>query len=192
MQDKRYIICGNAPTSGIEENPERDLRLRLWGKDGPDKITLRIEDIHKKMSKDVPDSFQDLLEIATYVYCADQAIPRGADDVDSFGHGWRRNLHFIIPVRNPDFWNGEEIQQALCSTLGFLSDDSYHFEFTKLQEAQAFQGYPSRTAFSMATNSSSVRNPKCDSFFRAERRPLFCRQSWIKRSMRRSGMSTIS
>ena len=83
MQDKRYIICGNAPTSGIEENPERDLRLRLWGKDGPDKITLRIEDIHKKMSKDVPDSFQDLLEIATYVYSADQAIPRGADDVDS-------------------------------------------------------------------------------------------------------------
>ena len=141
MQDKRYIICGNAPTSGIEENPDRDLRLRLWGKDGPDKITLRIEDIHKKMSKDVPDSFQDLLEIATYVYSADQAIPRGADDVDSFGHGWRRNLHFIIPVRNPDFWNGEEIQQALCSTLGFLSDDSYHFEFTKLKEAQAFQGY---------------------------------------------------
>ena len=141
MQDKRYIICGNAPTSGIEENPDRDLRLRLWGKDGPDKITLRIEDIHKKMSKDVPDSFQDLLEIATYVYSADQAIPRGADDVDSFGHGWRRNLHFIIPVRDPDFWNGEEIQQALCSTLGFLSDDSYHFEFTKLKEAQAFQGY---------------------------------------------------
>ena len=42
MQDKRYIICGNAPTDGIEENPDRDLRLRLWGKDGPDKITLRI------------------------------------------------------------------------------------------------------------------------------------------------------
>ena len=74
MQDKRYIICGNAPTDGIEENPDRDLRLRLWGKDGPDKITLRIEDIHKKMSKDVPDSFQDLLEIATYVYSADQVV----------------------------------------------------------------------------------------------------------------------
>ena len=86
MQDKRYIICGNAPTSGIEENPDRDLRLRLWGKDGPDKITLRIEDIHKKMSKDVPDSFQDLLEIATYVYSADQAIPRGADAEKSAFH----------------------------------------------------------------------------------------------------------
>lgn len=137
MQDKRYIICGNAPTSGIEENPERDLRLRLWGKDGPDKITLRIEDIYK----DVPDAFQDLLEIATYVYSADQTIPRGADDVDSFGHGWRRDLHFIIPVRKPDFWNGDNIHQALQSTLGFLSDDNYHFKFTKLKEVQPFQNY---------------------------------------------------
>lgn len=72
---------------------------------------------------------------------ADQAIPRGADDVDSFGHGWRRDLHFIIPVRKPDFWNGDDIHQALRSTLGFLSDDNYHFEFVKLKEAQAFQGY---------------------------------------------------
>ncbi len=141
MQDKRYVICGNAPINGIEEDPKRDLRLRLWGEDGPDKITLRIEDIHKTMSKNVPDLFQDLLEIATYVYSADQAIPRGADDVDSFGHGWRRNLHFIIPVRNPDFWSGENIQSALSSTLGFLSDDKYHFEFTKSVGAPAFQGY---------------------------------------------------
>jgi 7-cyano-7-deazaguanine synthase in queuosine biosynthesis len=141
MQDKRYVICGNAPINGIEEDPKRDLRLRLWGADGPDKITLRIEDIHKTMSKNVPELFQDLLEIATYVYSADQAIPRGADDVDSFGHGWRRNLHFIIPVRNPDFWRGENIQSALSSTLGFLSDDKYHFEFTKSVGAPAFQGY---------------------------------------------------
>ena len=55
-------------------------------------------------------------------------------------------------------------------------------------EAQCF-AYPSRTADSMLANSSSVRNPKCDF---VERRPLFCRQSWMKRSMRRSGMSTIS
>jgi len=141
MQDKRYVICGNAPINGIEEDSKRDLRLRLWGEDGPDKITLRIEDIHKTMSKNVPDLFQDLLEIATYVYSADQAIPRGADDVDSFEHGWRRNLHFIIPVRNPDFWRGGNIQSALSSTRGFLSDDKYHFEFTTSVGAPAFQGY---------------------------------------------------
>lgn len=141
MQDKRYVICGNAPTDGITEDPSRDLRLRLWGKDGPDKITLRIEDIHKKMSKNVPDAFQDLLEIATYVYSADQAIPRGADDVDSFGDRWRRDLNFIIPVRKPEFWNSPDVQNSLCSTLGFLSDDNYQFDFVKLKNVQSFQGY---------------------------------------------------
>lgn len=141
MQDKRYIICGNAPTDAITEDPARDIRLRLSGSKGPDKITLRIEDIHKAMWKDVPEAFQDLLEIAAYVYTADQAVRRGSNDVDSFGHNWRRELHFLIPVRNPDFWSGAEVQNCLCSTLGFLSDDSYHFDFMKLRSAPPFQGY---------------------------------------------------
>lgn len=67
MQDKRYIICGNASAKGISEDPKRDLRLRLSGKDGHGNITLRIEDIHSKMFRNVPTQFHDLLELATYV-----------------------------------------------------------------------------------------------------------------------------
>jgi len=52
--------------------------------------------------------------------------------------------------------------------------------------------YPARTASSMPASSSSLRKLKCDSRFLVERRPLFCKQSWMKRSIRRSGMSTIS
>ena len=141
MQDKRYIICGNAPTDGVNEDQGRDLRLRLWGKDGPDKITLRIEDIDERDVQNVPDTFQDLLEIAAYVYSADQAISRGADEVDSFGNSWRRDLNFIIPVRNHEFWSGLEVQDALRSTLGFLSDDNYQFDFVKLNNGHPFQCY---------------------------------------------------
>ncbi len=43
MQDKRTILCGSAPADGTSGDPGGDLHLRLWGKDGPDKITLRIE-----------------------------------------------------------------------------------------------------------------------------------------------------
>lgn len=57
------------------------------------------------MFSSVPTKFHDLLEIATYVYSADQVILRGADDVDSFGDGWRRDMHFVVPVRNPDTQN---------------------------------------------------------------------------------------
>jgi 7-cyano-7-deazaguanine synthase in queuosine biosynthesis len=141
MQDKRYIICGNAPVDGIDVVESRSLRLRLWGKDGPDKITLRIEDIDEKMCKSVPDAFQDLLEIAAYVYTADQAILRGTDEVDSFGNNWRRDLHFVIPVRKPDFWNSFEVLDVLHATLGFLSDDQYQFDFVALKDGPPFQCY---------------------------------------------------
>jgi 7-cyano-7-deazaguanine synthase in queuosine biosynthesis len=141
MQDKRYILCGNASAKGISEDPVRDLRLRLSGKEGKGNITLRIEDVHRKMFQPVPSLFNDLLEVATYVYSADQIIRRGADDVDSFGDGWRRDLHFVVPVRNPDFWNSPQVQEALCSTLGFLSDDQYRFDFVKLDQDHPFQEY---------------------------------------------------
>ena len=86
MQSKRYVLCGNASAKGISEDPLRDLRLRLSGKTGHGNITLRIEDVHTKMFRGVPPLFHDLLEIATYVYSADQVIRRGADDVDTCQH----------------------------------------------------------------------------------------------------------
>lgn len=141
MQNKRYILCGNASAKGISEDPTHDLRLRLSGKEGKGNITLRIEDVHRKMFQPVPMLFNDLLEIATYVYSADQVIRRGADDVDTFGDGWRRDLHFVVPVRDPDFWNSSQVREALCSTLGFLSDDQYQFDFVKLDQDHPFQGY---------------------------------------------------
>jgi 7-cyano-7-deazaguanine synthase in queuosine biosynthesis len=141
VQTKKFVICGNASAKGISDDPKNDLRLRLSGVNGEGNVTLRIEDIHSKMFGTVPTKFHDLLEIATYVYSADQVILRGADDVDSFGDGWRRDLHFVVPVRNPDFWNGEEVKNALTSTLGFLSDDNYAFSFVKLEQDHSFQDY---------------------------------------------------
>lgn len=141
MQDKRYVLCGNVSAQGISEDPARDLRLRLSGRPGHGNITLRIEDVHSKLFSSVPSRFHDLLEIATYVYSADQVIRRGADDVDTFGDGWRRDLHFVVPVRDPDFWSSAQVQDTLCSTLGFLSDDQYRFDFVKLDQEHPFQQY---------------------------------------------------
>lgn len=141
MQIKKFVICGNASAKGISDDPKNDIRLRLSGVQGEGNITLRIEDIHSKMFSSVPAKFHDLLEIATYVYSADQVIRRGADDVDTFGDGWRRDLHFVVPVRDPDFWSSAQVQDTLCSTLGFLSDDQYRFDFVKLDQEHPFQQY---------------------------------------------------
>jgi hypothetical protein len=156
MQDKRYIICGNASAKGISDDPKRDLRLRLSGKDGQGNITLRIEDIHSKMVRSVPTQFHDLLEIATYVYSADQAIKRGADDVDNFGDGWRRDLHFVVPVRNLEFWRSANVLErcgrpwASCPTTTTSSTSSRWIRITRSRNTSnsttpsSCSGVPSR------------------------------------------------
>lgn len=78
-----------------------------------------------------PHRIKDLLEIAGYIYAADRMIGRGSNDSLEF-HSWSRELHFIIKVRDADFWNNKEIAQALSSALTFVSGDKgYTFSFEK-------------------------------------------------------------
>lgn len=93
-------------------------------------VNLRVDYITRGMLGNVPDLLADLLEIAAYVFCADQRASRGSDKLKDYGNHWRRDLHFSIPVRCPDVWSDAQVQKELCDTLGFLSDDAYTFEFT--------------------------------------------------------------
>lgn len=99
---------------------------------GPGKnVNLRVDYITRTMVGNVPDLLIDLLEVAAYVYCADQRLKRGSLQLTNFGESWRRSLRFSIPVRLPEVWQQDLIQRLLADTLGFLSDDSYSFEFRK-------------------------------------------------------------
>jgi hypothetical protein len=44
-------------------------------------------------------------------------------------------------VRNPDHWNRRNVLESLCSTLAFLSDDDYVFEFEKATNPVPFEDY---------------------------------------------------
>ena len=112
---ERLVLCGGAKRSGGDST----LRLALSGR--AQNITLKLEDISKKMVRNVPGLLVDLIEIATYVYCADQAISRGGPAQVGMGADWRRSFRFVIPVRNPDHWNRRNVLESLCSTLSFLS-----------------------------------------------------------------------
>ena len=123
MANERNILCGEAAT-GHSSHPAHDrnvpvlLRLR-----GPDpEVTLQLEDISRGFVEQIPARFIDLLELATYVYCADQAVTRGGPGVQNVGGDWRRTLRFSIPVRDLDFWRSSQVQALLASTLGFLSE----------------------------------------------------------------------
>jgi len=139
MPNERAIICGNAPHTNLPFEDAKPVQLRLWGPH--QNVTLCIDDIRRCMLSDIPSQFLDLIEIATYIYCADQAVTRGGDGVDNLGENWRRRLYLRIPVRNPDLWSSSDLQKLMGSTLGFLSEDEYLFDFTKLEKGPPIQQY---------------------------------------------------
>lgn len=103
-------------------------------------VRLTVGDIHQRLVADIPDRFLDLLDLAAYVYAGDQAVKRG--DLSAPGApGWRRLLRYRAPVRDPGFWAGAAVRDALVQTLSFLSDDEYDFEFVPLDDPPPVQQY---------------------------------------------------
>ena len=92
----------------------------------------------QEMMAECPAALLDLLEIAVYVYTADQATSRGKPE--DLGLNWRRKFAFRIPVRDPDRWSDPSVVQPLVGLLEFLSEDEYRFEFM-LKNPDARPGY---------------------------------------------------
>ncbi|HOA76036.1 MAG TPA: hypothetical protein PKL76_21555, partial [Phycisphaerae bacterium] len=113
----RYVMCGEAAGDQVDA---ADV-LRLRNLEPNRNVNLHIDDISRSLYRDVPPQFLDLVEIATFVYVADQATTRGGAGVDNMGEEWRRQLHFEIPVRCVDLWQQSEVATALQTVLSFLS-----------------------------------------------------------------------
>jgi len=131
MLREQLILCGGLGGPLAAE----PLRLAI---DGPEKnVFLNIEDVFGHLYCAVPPALNDLLDVAAYVYAADQAVSRGGP-ADS-GERWRRNFVFRVPVREPDLWRSAEVSAALCDSLGFASEDAYRFEFEPAPPASCRQ-----------------------------------------------------
>ena len=133
MANEAVILCGGAELPlkwDSSRVKKRYLRISDYLKD-ENNILLKIDDICESLAQEIPDKFLDLLDIATYVFCADRYVSRGGEGVDDASENWQRHLIFYIPVRNPDIWKSQEMMKVLKECLGFLSDDSYDFIFFK-------------------------------------------------------------
>jgi hypothetical protein len=137
MPAEHTILCGTAGGTGL---PARGaLRLRLGGPAA--NVRLAIEDLRRPLWANVPEAFLDLLDVAAYVYAADQALGRGTPQDAGFGARWRRDLVFAVPVRAPDLWARPEVRDALVGALSFLSEDRYTFSFEPARDRRPAQSY---------------------------------------------------
>ena len=95
---------------------------------GTPNINLALHDFISSIFH-LPDRILDLLEIASYIFCADRLILRG-NKANVEYHSWSRLFHFAIKVRDWDFWNTLEVKEKLKEALVFMSgDQTYHFTF---------------------------------------------------------------
>jgi hypothetical protein len=163
MPTERVILCGSVSSADLPVRDPQPLRLARWGADA--NIHLMYEDVRLQLGQAPPQVWEDLLDIATFVYCADQAVTRGGDGVLDVGQAWRRQLYFRIAVRCPERWNSPGVQRMLTNALSFLSEDEYHFEFEPLGERPADDYFHfSRTPFDGLVDEVSLFSGGIDSF----------------------------
>src|SRR4051812_19796708 len=114
---ERVVFCG-----GLKGSHKADaLHIDVDAPAGsPNRVNLRIGDLSKPLAANIPDTLTDLLEIAAYVFCADQFTRRGTSQMTSMGAHWRRRFQFKIPVRCPNLWASSEITDALVEAVSFL------------------------------------------------------------------------
>ncbi len=133
MGRERIFYCSGVEPAGSFQD-DSVVRLNLHGKNP--NVFLLTHDLSKRLASRISSIFTDLLEIAAYVYSADQSFTRGGSTSPGIGGNWRRSFAFHLPVRNPGFWSSSEIYPALIDALEFLSDDNYVFQFSKLEKVE--------------------------------------------------------
>jgi len=97
---ERMVVCGGLQVP--RGYPTDTLKLDVNASAGsPHKVNLHLGDLSRPMADNIPDVLTDMLEIAAYVYCADQFTKRGTELMSNMGADWRRKFRFRIPVRCP-------------------------------------------------------------------------------------------
>ena len=68
------------------------------------------------------------MEIAAYVFAADEMASRGGPTMAAMGRDWRRRFRFVVPRVLPCAQSRPEVVEALTDALNFVSEDEFRFE----------------------------------------------------------------
>jgi 7-cyano-7-deazaguanine synthase in queuosine biosynthesis len=129
-----WVLCGDA------EHPDATadaLRIDLGGQLAS--MTVNIDGLSEPLAGKLTAEFHDLIRIASFVLGADGAVDRGKEE-DITDERWCRRFRFVVDVANPTFWNREDVTATLERVLGFVSQDTFRFEFQPTPPAPKRRG----------------------------------------------------
>lgn len=97
--------------------------FNLLGEKNKSNVKTDIEQLWRRFgAMNLSEINEDLLIIATSIFCADKKITRKLST-----DNWTREIKIYIPVLEIEKWNS--VKEQLEQTIGFLSGDKWSFEF---------------------------------------------------------------
>ena len=144
------VIFGNGASDSLDISSSESKTFKLnYLNENPElkNVTIGLDKTVQNVFR-LPDRVQDLVELAGYVYCADRLVGRGARNSVEY-HSWARSFHFVVRVRDHDFWQQSSVSESLANALKFMTGDrEYRFEFqpghstnpTSLFDTEEFHG----------------------------------------------------
>ena len=124
------IFCNGAsdPKEVFSQEPKRFHLNYLESDSEPKNVTIGLDAIVQRVFH-LPDRMRDLVELASYVYCADRLVRRGERNAVEY-QSWARSFHLVVKVRDYDFWQQSSVSDSLAKALQFMTGDrEYRFEF---------------------------------------------------------------
>jgi len=139
---KPHLFLCNGAGLSTRRKRWRELKATELITDGPaSNVVIKISEISKSLTANVPKRAADLIEIAAAVYVADQLSKRTGRKTQDYGDLWYRDIRMEIAVRDPDFWNHQDVAGLLSRMLTFISGDNFEFAFSGLHEPPAVETY---------------------------------------------------
>lgn len=139
---KPHLFLCNGAGLSTRRKLWRELKATELITDGPaSNVVIKISEISKSLTANVPKRAADLIEIAAAVYVADQLSRRTGRKTQDYGDLWYRDIRMEIAVRDPDFWNQQDVAGLLSRMLTFISGDNFEFAFCDLHEPPAVETY---------------------------------------------------
>jgi len=130
---RALIRCDEAQVPQSVLQAHRSVEKTILTRGSSPSLNLRAQNLVGTVLRSVERRAADLVRIASYIYAADQQVSRGGP-ADVYGDKWRRVMTLCIPVDDPDFWNQGTIRTLLGEILSYLTNDSWHFHFSRAPE----------------------------------------------------------
>ena len=118
----RRFLCGSGLGKGHKTNLQNDTKKYLdYDRQKGANMRLSLPQFVEGLVH-VDRRVLDLLEIASYVFCADRLSNRGIAESIS-NSGWARSFDFTVKVRDHTFWKLEGVRLSLAAALRFMTGD---------------------------------------------------------------------